>query len=137
MIEDDFGSSDEVKVFKDEGEDKEFAASHEELQAALSEDKSSLIQETELSIKQEALRISDPGGKSTLCIFNSQKSCCTRSGMSERLLRKTLSSTIISDEVVDVVVCRVGKWTWRDANHKINKVLSFKKKTKSISINPF
>ena len=67
---DDFGSTDEVKVFKDEGEDKEFAASHEELQAALSEDKSSLIQETELSIKQEALRISDPGGKSTLCIFN-------------------------------------------------------------------
>ena len=48
-----------------------------------------------------------------------------------------ISSTIISDEVVDVVVCRVGKWTWRDANHKINKVLSFKKKTKSISINPF
>jgi hypothetical protein len=46
---------------KDEGEDeeKEFA-SQEELQAALSEDKSSLIQETELSIKQEALRLSDP-----------------------------------------------------------------------------
>lgn len=58
MIEDDFGSSDEVKIFKDEGEDeeKEFA-SQEELQAALSEDKSSLIQETELSIKQEALRL--------------------------------------------------------------------------------
>ena len=63
LIEDDFeGSSDEVKIFKDEGEDeeKEFA-SHEELQAALSEDKSSLIQETELSIKQEALRLSDSG----------------------------------------------------------------------------
>ena len=61
MIDDDFGSSDEVKIFKDEGEDeeKEFA-SQEELQAALSEDKSSLIQETELSIKQEALRLSDP-----------------------------------------------------------------------------
>jgi hypothetical protein len=45
MIDDDFGSSDEVKIFKDEGEDeeKEFA-SQEELQAALSEDKSSLIQ---------------------------------------------------------------------------------------------
>ena len=61
MIDDDFGSSDEVKIFKDEGEDeeKEFA-SQEELQAALSEDKSSLIQETELSIKQEALRLGDP-----------------------------------------------------------------------------
>lgn len=58
----DFGSSDEVKVFKDEGEDeeKEFAT-QEELQAALSEDKSSLIQETELSIKQESqiLRLHD------------------------------------------------------------------------------
>lgn len=61
LNDEDFGSSDEVKVFKDEGEDeeKEFA-SHEELQAALSEDKSSLIQETELSIKQEALRLHDP-----------------------------------------------------------------------------
>ena len=61
MIDDDFGSSDEVKIFKDEGEDeeKEFA-SQEELQAALSEDKSSLIQETELSIKQESLRLGDP-----------------------------------------------------------------------------
>ena len=60
MTDDDFGSSDEVKVFKDEGDDeeKEFA-SQEELQAALSEDKSSLIQETELSIKQEALRLHD------------------------------------------------------------------------------
>ena len=63
MLEDDFGgSSDEVKIFKDEGEEeeKEFG-SHEELQAALSEDKSSLIQETELSIKQEALRLNDSG----------------------------------------------------------------------------
>ena len=69
MIDDDFGSSDEVKIFKDEGEDeeKEFA-SQEELQAALSEDKSSLIQETELSIKQEALRLSDPC-KYIKCLF--------------------------------------------------------------------
>ena len=54
---------------KDEGEDeeKEFA-SQEELQAALSEDKSSLIQETELSIKQEALRLSDPC-KYIKCLF--------------------------------------------------------------------
>ena len=67
LIEDDFGSSDEVKVFKDEGEDeeKEFV-SQEELQAALSEDKSSLIQETELSIKQEALRLSESVGKCKL-----------------------------------------------------------------------
>ena len=70
MIDDDFGSSDEVKIFKDEGEDeeKEFA-SQEELQAALSEDKSSLIQETELSIKQEALRLSDPC-KYNLILYN-------------------------------------------------------------------
>ena len=62
LIEDDFGSSDEVKVFKDEGEDEEKEyVSQEELQAALSEDKSSLIQETELSIKQEALRLSEVG----------------------------------------------------------------------------
>ena len=56
LIDDDFaGSSDEVKIFKDEGEDEEKEyVSQEELQAALSEDKSSLIQETELSIKQEA-----------------------------------------------------------------------------------
>jgi hypothetical protein len=62
LLDDDFGSSDEVKVFKDEGEDeeKEFA-SHEELQAALSEDKSSLIQETEFNIKQEVLRLHDHG----------------------------------------------------------------------------
>ena len=55
---------------KDEGEDeeKEFA-SQEELQAALSEDKSSLIQETELSIKQEALRLSDPC-KYNLILYN-------------------------------------------------------------------
>lgn len=69
--DDDFGSSDEVKIFKDEGEDeeKEFA-SHEELQAALSEDKSSLIQETELSIvKQEALRLSDHSGKSSAFVW--------------------------------------------------------------------
>ena len=65
LTDEDFGSSDEVKVFKDEGDDeeKEFA-SHEELQAALSEDKSSLIQETELSIKQEALRLHDPPASS-------------------------------------------------------------------------
>ena len=61
LIDDDFaGSSDEVKIFKDEGEDEEKEyVSQEELQAALSEDKSSLIQETELSIKQEALRLTD------------------------------------------------------------------------------
>ena len=69
----DFGSSDEVKVFKDEGEDeeKEFAT-QEELQAALSEDKSSLIQETELSIKQESaqLRLHDLHSKEiTMCFY--------------------------------------------------------------------
>ncbi len=60
LSDDDFGSSDEVKIFKDECEDeeKEFA-SHEELQAALSEDKTSLIQETEFNIKQEAMRLHD------------------------------------------------------------------------------
>ena len=58
MIDDDFGSSDEVKIFKDEGEDeeKEFA-SQEELQAALSEDKSSLIQGNSLrGIGKETFR---------------------------------------------------------------------------------
>ena len=58
MIDDDFGSSDEVKIFKDEGEDeeKEFA-SQEELQAALSEDKSSLIQGNSLrGIDKETFR---------------------------------------------------------------------------------
>ena len=58
LRDDDLGSSDEVKVFKDEGEGEEdfegcFGA-NEELQAALLEDKSLLIQETEnLSIKDE------------------------------------------------------------------------------------
>ena len=53
LSDDELGSSDEVKVFKDEGdEEKEFISS-EEIQAALLEDKSSLIQETELAIKDE------------------------------------------------------------------------------------
>lgn len=54
--DDDFGSSDEIKIFKDEGDDddKDFSAL-EELQAALLEEKSSLILETEMAIKQECL----------------------------------------------------------------------------------
>ena len=67
--DDDLGSSDEVKVFKDEGEDDlegldGFNASFsEELQAALLEDKSLLIQETEnLSIKDELLALEPPPG---------------------------------------------------------------------------
>ena len=51
--DDDLGSSDEVKVFKDEGEEEKEFISPEEIQAALLEDKSSLIQETELAIKEE------------------------------------------------------------------------------------
>ena len=80
MIDDDFGSSDEVKIFKDEGEDeeKEFA-SQEELQAALSEDKSSLIQETELSIKQEALRLGDPCKNVNFIILKSEEKNRTHS----------------------------------------------------------
>ena len=77
LIDDDFaGSSDEVKIFKDEGEDEEKEyVSQEELQAALSEDKSSLIQETELSIKQEAaLRLTDSTiGKNTLYFMHTFK----------------------------------------------------------------
>ena len=77
LIDDDFaGSSDEVKIFKDEGEDEEKEyVSQEELQAALSEDKSSLIQETELSIKQEAaLRLTDSTiGKNTLYFMHTWK----------------------------------------------------------------
>ena len=69
LLEDDFGCSDEVKIFKDECEDeeKEFA-SQEELQAALSEDKTSLIQETEFNIKQEqAMRLQqDPSGQNDI-----------------------------------------------------------------------
>ena len=51
--DDELGSSDEVKVFKDEGEEEKEFISSEEIQAALLEDKSSLIQETELAIKEE------------------------------------------------------------------------------------
>ena len=53
LRDDELGSSDEVKVFKDEGEEEKEFISSEEIQAALLEDKSSLIQETELSIKEE------------------------------------------------------------------------------------
>lgn len=62
MKDDDFGSSDEIKIFKDEGDDddKDFSA-HEELQAALLEEKSSLILETEMAIKQECLARIEPG----------------------------------------------------------------------------
>ena len=69
MIDDDFGSSDEVKIFKDEGEDeeKEFA-SQEELQAALSEDKSSLIQGNSLrGIGKETFRKKEISNKNYLC----------------------------------------------------------------------
>jgi hypothetical protein len=53
LRDDELGSSDEVKVFKDEGEEEKEFISSEEIQAALLEDKSSLIQETELAIKEE------------------------------------------------------------------------------------
>ena len=53
LRDDELGSSDEVKVFKDEGEEEKEFISCEEIQAALLEDKSSLIQETELAIKEE------------------------------------------------------------------------------------
>ena len=50
------GSVDEVRVFNEEGEDEERDADgSEELRDALFEDKSSLILETELAIKQEGL----------------------------------------------------------------------------------
>ena len=53
LRDDELGSSDEVKVFKDEGEEEKEFISCEEIQAALLEDKSSLIEETELAIKEE------------------------------------------------------------------------------------
>ena len=53
LRDDELGSSDEVKVFKDEGEEEKEFISSEEIQAALLEDKSSLIEETELAIKEE------------------------------------------------------------------------------------
>ena len=53
LRDDELGSSDEVKVFKDEGDEEKEFISCEEIQAALLEDKSSLIQETELAIKEE------------------------------------------------------------------------------------
>ncbi len=62
LQDDDFCSSDEIKIFKDEGDDddKEFSA-NEELQAALLEEKSSLILETEMAIKQECQARIEPG----------------------------------------------------------------------------
>ena len=64
--DDDFCSSDEVKIFKDEdeGDEEKELASNEELQAALLEDKSSLILETEMAIKQECLARLEPGRNS-------------------------------------------------------------------------
>ncbi|XP_059093933.1 protein pangolin, isoforms A/H/I/S-like isoform X1 [Tigriopus californicus] len=60
---DDFGcSNDELRIFTEEGEDEERElALNEELQAALLEDKTCLIRETELGIKQERLLRIDPG----------------------------------------------------------------------------
>ena len=58
--DEELGSSDEVKVFKDEGEEEKEFISNEEIQAALLEDKSSLIQETELYIKEECLSRLEP-----------------------------------------------------------------------------
>lgn len=62
LKDDDFCSGDEIKIYKDEGDDddKEFSA-NEELQAALLEEKSSLILETEMAIKQECMARIDPG----------------------------------------------------------------------------
>ena len=77
MIDDDFGSSDEVKIFKDEGEDeeKEFA-SQEELQAALSEDKSSLIQGNSLKgIGKETFRKEEISNKNYLCSLFKEGHC--------------------------------------------------------------
>merc|ERR1719376_2036898 len=67
VFSDELGSCDEVKVFKDEGEGDDdldgFNAITEELQAALLEDKSLLIQETEnLSIKDELSAVLHGGG---------------------------------------------------------------------------
>jgi hypothetical protein len=64
--DDDFCSSDEVKIFKDEdeGDEEKELASNEELQAALLEDKSSLILETEMAIKQECMARLEPGENS-------------------------------------------------------------------------
>ena len=63
LRDDELGSSDEVKVFKDEGEEEKEFISSEEIQAALLEDKSSLIQETELAIKEECAARLDSRGQ--------------------------------------------------------------------------
>ncbi len=73
----DLGSSDELKIFSEEGDEEEeeveegaevskkkknFLSSEiEQLRVALSEEKSLLIQETEMAIKQENMRVADAG----------------------------------------------------------------------------
>ena len=59
---DELGPGDEIKVFKDEGEDEREQGASESLQAELLEEKSSLITESEqVRFFEEVLRKSFPG----------------------------------------------------------------------------
>lgn len=68
MKDENFGSSDEVKIYQDDDEDKDFS-SLEELHAALLEEKSSLILETE----QECLARSESGKLAPLYLIEKLK----------------------------------------------------------------